>query len=196
MSRKGALAVIAMTGATLVGCSGHKVSVPAVSALPQQDRQAVGSAHYDLEPGGGVEIYHQGYGVRNVQGVPIPTLRIQVSVENDGSTPMVVKAGDTKLIDSLGDTLSFSAALRDGQPTNSLPEVAPGEHAQFDLFYDLPAGYDMARVESFRCYWGWQRGAEATNEETLFVRKDPENMFWRDERGRRQPYRYFMAVKA
>ena len=181
---------------TWFGCSGRQDRpVPAVASLPQQDAQAVGSARYQVAEGGQIEIYHQGYGVRSVQGVPVGTMRIQISARNDGDAPIRFDAGHTHLVDSQGDTLNLGALRRDGQPSPSLVEVEPGSHAQVDLFFDLPRGYSLSKVENFRVYWGHQADGVRTATETLFVRKDPDNMFWTDGRGKKRPYRYFMAVK-
>lgn len=181
---------------TWFGCSGRRDRpVPTIGSLPQQDSQAVGSARYEVAAGGHMEIYHQGYGVRSVQGVPVGTMRIQVSVRNDGAEAIQFDASLTHLVDSRGDTLSLGALRRDGQPTPSLVEVEPGSHAQVDLFFDLPLGYSLAKVENFRVYWGHRASGVRTATETLFVRKDPNNMFWVDGRGKKRPLRYFMAVK-
>lgn len=155
----------------------------------------MGSALYQVGQGGKIEIYHQGYGVRNVQGVPVGTLRIQVSVRNDGTVPLQLRTGETHLVDSRGDTLPLGAVRREGQPSTSVLEVGPGTHSQVDLFFDLPGGYPLEKVENFRIYWGYQMGDERVATETLFLRKDPSNMFWVDGRGKKRPYRYFMAVK-
>lgn len=182
--------------AILSGCAAHQGSMPMLSSLPQQDRQAVGSAVYPLEDGGKVEIYHQGYGVRSVQGVAVPTLRIQVSVENQGGAPLTFRAADTKLVDNRGDTLAFSDLRLDGQPTSSQVEIPAGGHAQLDLFYDLPASYAMDRVDNFRVFWSYARGEASVSEETMFVKADPKGMFFEDGRGKKKGFRYFMAVKA
>ncbi len=178
------------------GCSGRKTPVQVISAVPQQDRQAVGSAVYPIGAGGKAEIYHQGYGVRKVHGVGVPCLRIQLSAENDGPDKVSILAGEAKLVDNRGDTLLLGAVERDGEPTPSVVDLEAGSHGQLDLFFDLPQGYDMNRVENFRIYWGCKVGGQASMHDTLFVRKDPQNMYWIDERGRRVAYRYYMAVKS
>jgi hypothetical protein len=203
------------------GCSGRQNRpIPTIGSLPQEEVQSVGSARYDVAQGGQIEIYHQGYGVRNVQGVPVGTMRIQISVRNDGASPIrnvqgvpvgtmriqisvrndgaspiQLDASQTHLVDSRGDTLNLGALRRDSQPTPSLVEVESGSHAQVDLFFDLPKGYSFEKVDNFRVYWGHLTGGVRTATETLFVRKDPGNMYWVDGRGKKRPYRYFMAVK-
>jgi hypothetical protein len=169
--------------------------MPTLSSLPSQEGQSAGGVSYSLSGGGKIEIYHQGYGVRNVQGIPVGTLRIQVSVRHDGAQPLVLQAGETHLVDNRGDTLPLGSIHRDGQPTTSVLEVQPGSHAQIDLFFDLPAGYAMSKVDNFRIYWGYDLEGKRVATETLFLRKDPENMYWLDGRGKKRPYRYFMAVK-
>lgn len=191
----------ALMGASLValvaGCSGRgPAALPTISSLPEEESQAVGSATYRFGDDGQIEIYHQGYGVRSVQGVPVGTMRIQVSVKNQGPAPLKLNAGETHLVDNRGDTLVLGALQRDGQPTTSVVEVDPGSHAQVDLFFDLPESYAMEKVDNFRIYWGYQLASARVATETLFLRKDPGNMYWVDGRGKKRRYRYFMAVKA
>ncbi len=180
-----------------VGCSSRgPSSPPSVTALPQQDAQSAGSAKYEVEGGGSIEIYHQGYGVRKAQGVPLGTLRIQLSVRSEGEQSIRLNAGEVHLVDNRGDSLPLGAMKRDGQPTPSVVEVDGGSHAQLDLFFDLPKNYPMDRIQNFRIYWGYQGAGNKVSTETMFVRKDPENMYWIDGRGKKRRYRYFMAVKS
>jgi hypothetical protein len=191
-----ALVTLSVAAMMMTGCSSRgPQALPTISSLPQQDSQAVGSARYATPGEGQIEIYHQGYGARSVGGVAVPTLRIQVSVRNSGAAPMVFAGGASHLVDNRGDTLHLGAMKRDGQPTTTKVEVEAGQHAQIDLFYDLPANYAMEKVENFRIYWGYQDSSDSVSTETLFVRKDPENMYWVDRRGKKRGYRYFMAVK-
>lgn len=198
MSRSRIPRLLPVLAASLVlaGCGARGPrALPTVTSLPQQDAQSPGSAKYAIAPGGHVEVYHQGYGVRKAQGLAIPSMRIQVSVDNKGDKTMIFKGGESHLVDNRGDTLVLAAIQVNGQPSSSQVEIEPGSHRQIDLLYDLPPSYPLEKVDTFRTYWSYDLGGVKGTEGTMFVRKDPSNMFFEDARGKKHAYRYFMAVK-
>lgn len=197
----GAVATVAVLGAALVGCGGGARTPyvkPSVYSLPVQDGQKIGSAKYPFPAAvgaGRMEVYYQGYGVRKVAGYPQPSLRIQVSCENDSDAPVAFDTAQSHIVDNRGDVLRCGGANRDGAPAESFEEVRPHTHAQFDLFFDLPATYPMEKLESFRAYWRYKAGERVVAENTNFIRQDVKNILYRDRDGTLRPHDYFLAVR-
>ncbi len=188
--------------AVLSGCSGgtRKTYVkPSISSLPVQDGQALGSAKYSFPANMGAgrfEVYYQGYGVRKVSNSwPQPSLRIQVSCENDSDNVVIVDTTESHIIDNRGDVLRCSGAKRDGAPADSFEEVRPHSHAQFDLFYDLRKNYALSKVENFKVYWRYKGGQQSVANSTMFVRQRVADMLYRDRAGKTRQHDYFMAVQ-
>jgi len=190
---------IVATSFYMVGCGGGRQTYvkPSVYALPVQDGQAMGSAKYPFPHGmgpGRMEVYFQGMGVRKVSGYPQPSLRIQVSCDNQSEKPLIFDTTESHLVDNRGDVLRCSGAWRDGAAADSFEQVQPASHAQFDLFFDLRQGYPLEKVDSFKVYWRYKSGERSVCETTMFLKQPTKNMFYEDADGKRKNYNYFMAI--
>ncbi len=185
------------------GCGGARRphdAAPTLHSIPVQGRQKALSAVYplaeDVRPEQGhVEIYFQGLGRRRVGRAWVTTMRLQVSVFNDTDRPLSFDTLESHVVDNRGWILHCSRAMRDGRPAETFETVLPHSHAQFDLFFDLPADYPLEHVENFRVYWRWKLGDEKCARSTLFVRQPLKEVGYRGRDGRFHPYVYFMAVK-